>query len=85
MLLSGVKARNRCLWCEGRRVEEGAVDLAGDVAFEAPDDLLLAFALRRPRLDVLLGASTPSNPSDCDPPLRPVGVAVEPVAHHPAR
>ena len=63
---------------------EGAVDLAGDRAFETADDVLVVFAGFGAPGRVALGAGAASEPEDGDEVQRPVGLAVasgvEPVA-----
>ena len=55
---------------------ERCVDLAGDVAFEAADDLALALALAGAPLDVGLGRLVVAHADEDDPVERRVGLAV---------
>src|SRR5713101_8503215 len=55
---------------------EGVVDLAGDVALEAADDLFLAEAFGDAALGVGAGASAGAQPTDGDQGGGAVGVAV---------
>src|SRR5215213_10115646 len=72
-----------------RRRDQDALNLPGDVALEAADDLSLALAFRGAPCDVLLGATISSHPSQTDHVQRLVGVpvatAVEAVAHYLSR
>src|SRR5215204_3447724 len=56
--------------------DQHAVDLPGDVALEAADDLSLALALLCAPRDVLLGATISSHTSQTDHVQRSVGVPV---------
>src|SRR5687767_7920054 len=71
------------------RRDQHAVNLPGNVALEAADDLSLALAFRGTPCDVLLGATISSHPSQTDHVQRSVGVpvatSVEAVAHYLSR
>src|SRR5690242_7416970 len=59
---------------DGRRdgVEQGGVDLAGDVAFEAADDLFSGHAFFGAACGVGAGAGVPAQPAEHDPVERAV-------------
>src|SRR4029077_5994403 len=59
-----------------RKGDESRVDLAGDVALEAPDDLPSQEPLGGSPSHVLLGARVAGEPDHDDPPERIVGDAV---------
>src|SRR6266516_4801264 len=77
--MSSPRARKR-----GEVGAEGVVDLAGDVALEAADDLFLAEAFGDAALGVGAGASAVAQPADSDQVEGTVGLAiaaaVEPVS-----
>jgi len=60
----------------GKVVEDRAVDLAGDVALQAADDLLLRAAFSQSSLHVRACRFVPAEPADHDDVERRVGVAV---------
>src|SRR5215212_4828926 len=68
------------LWAYGRGTgdarDQHSVDLPGDVALEAADDLSLALALRGAPRDVLLCATISAHPSQTDHLQRAVGFPV---------
>ena len=72
------------LGCYPAAGAEVAVDLAGDVALEAADDLRLGLSFCRAALDVGAGGRVRAQPGEHDPPQGVVGLAVaagvEPVA-----
>lgn len=75
----------RCSGVDGgcRRVDL-SVDLAGDVAFEAADDLAFRHALLRPSLDVGAGACITADACHDDPVEGSVGLAVATAVQPPA-
>ena len=81
--------RPRGLSASARWLAEVGVDLAGDVALEAADDLWLGFAFRGAPLGVGAGGGVGAEAGEHDPPQGVVGLAVaagvEPVADGLAR
>src|SRR5580700_11185592 len=60
----------------GRRAGDELVDLAGDVALQAADDLAAGLAFCPAAGDVVPGALVAGEPDHDDPPERVVGLAV---------
>lgn len=60
------------------RVAQRPEHLAGDVALEAPDGLLLGFSVAPALSDVILGPLIIRHPGHCDLVKRPVGAPVAP-------
>src|ERR1019366_9731490 len=69
---------SRRLWCGvvGEVGAKGVVDLAGDVALEAAEDLALGLAFGGPSLRVGAGALAVAQSADGDQVQCPVGLAV---------
>src|SRR3954453_4670943 len=84
MLLWVVKERPHIRWGS-----QQPVDLAGQVALQAANDLRLREALGSPPRDIVLGARLPPHPADGEQIEGSIGVPiaapVEPMAGGPAR
>src|SRR6266566_3431531 len=71
------RARGRCWWCEAGEIgAERVVELAGDVALEAADDVALGEAFGGAAGGVGAGAGAVLQPADGDHVQRLVGAAV---------